>query len=33
VGQRSFWDGMVAFSQGTPTAEVTEQIQAAWPAS
>ncbi len=33
VGQRSFWDGMVTFAQGTPTAEVTEAIQAAWPAS
>ena len=33
VGAGSFWKGMVAWVGGTPVAEVTEQIQSAWPSS
>ena len=33
VGAGSFWKGMVAWVGGTPVAEVTEQIESAWPSS
>lgn len=31
VGQRSFWDGMVNWVQGTPTQQVLDAIEASWP--
>jgi alpha-glucoside transport system substrate-binding protein len=31
VGQRSFWDGMIDWSRGTPTQEVVDSIEASWP--
>ncbi|MBO9625479.1 MAG: extracellular solute-binding protein [Microbacterium sp.] len=33
VGSGSFWKGMVAWINGTPTDEVLPQIQTAWPSS
>jgi alpha-glucoside transport system substrate-binding protein len=31
VGQRSFWDGMVAWTQGTASQEVSDTVEASWP--
>ena len=33
VGAGTFWSGMNAFVNGTPTATVLEQIEAGWPSS
>ncbi len=33
VGQGSFWTGMVDWTRGSSTAEVTEAIEASWPSS
>jgi alpha-glucoside transport system substrate-binding protein len=33
VGQGSFWTGMIDWTRGTPTAEVLDTVEAAWPAS
>src|SRR5690606_5445963 len=33
VGAGTFWKGMVAWVNGTPTGEVLEQIESGWPAS
>lgn len=32
VGQGSFWDAMVSFSQGASTQEVTDSVENSWPA-
>jgi alpha-glucoside transport system substrate-binding protein len=32
VGQRSFWDGVVAWTRGTATQEVVDTIEGTWPA-
>jgi alpha-glucoside transport system substrate-binding protein len=31
VGQETFWTGMIDWSQGTPTQEVVDAIEASWP--
>ena len=33
VGQGSFWTGMIDWTRGTPTAEVLDAVEAAWPMS
>lgn len=32
VGQRSFWDGMVDWTQGTSAQDVTDAVEGGWPA-
>ena len=33
VGQETFWTGIIEWTQGTPTQEVVDAIEASWPAS
>jgi len=32
VGQETFWTGIIDWTQGTPTQEVVDAIEASWPA-
>jgi alpha-glucoside transport system substrate-binding protein len=31
VGQETFWTGMIDWTQGTPSQDVTDAIEASWP--